>query len=93
MELKDLAATLAALRRLAPRHLPRRGELARALTRASRAAAKKPTDRREMEAAISEFTTALALGKLDDALARAVRGYLRRHLDRARTLLARALPG
>ena len=44
-------------------------------------------DRPAMEAAMAELAAALALGKLDDASAEAVRGYLRRYLDRTRTLL------
>ncbi len=44
-------------------------------------------DRRAMEAAMAELAAALVLGKLDAASAETVRGYIRRHLDRARTLL------
>jgi hypothetical protein len=88
-EVEDLVATVKALRRLAPRHLPRTGVLRKALTRASRAAAKHPPDRRELEGAISEFVAALALGELDDSVARVIRGYVKRHLDRSRALLSR----
>ena len=44
-------------------------------------------DRPAMEAAMAELAAALALGKLDDASAETVRGYMRRYLDRTRTLL------
>ncbi len=44
-------------------------------------------DRPAMEAAMAELAAALALGKLDAAAAEAVRGYLRRYLDRTRALL------
>jgi len=44
-------------------------------------------DRPAMEAAMAELVAALALGKLDDASAGIVRGYVRRYLDRTRTLL------
>jgi len=44
-------------------------------------------DRPAMEAAMAELAAALALGKLDAAAAEAVRGYLRRYLDRTRELL------
>ncbi|HYB90103.1 MAG TPA: hypothetical protein VEC38_03565 [Candidatus Binataceae bacterium] len=85
-EIKDLAATLSAIKRLSARHIPRRSELARALKRAT---AKAPAPRGEMEAAMAAFVTALALGKLDGPVARQVRGYVRRNLERMRTLLAR----
>ncbi len=44
-------------------------------------------DRPAMEAAMAELAAALALGKLDPASAETVRGYMRRYLDRTRTLL------
>ncbi len=44
-------------------------------------------DRPAMEAAMADLAAALALGKLDDAAAETVRGYLRRYLDRTRELL------
>ncbi len=44
-------------------------------------------DRPAMEAAVAELAAALVLGKLDDASAEIVRGYMRRYLDRTRTLL------
>jgi len=89
-ELKDLAATFSAIKRLAPRHIPRRSNLPGVLSRASRAAAKPAPGRGELEAAMAEFVSALALGKLDDAVGRHVRGYVRRNLERMRSLLGRA---
>ncbi len=47
--------------------------------------------RKEMEAAISELASKMVLGKLADADSAELRGYLRRHLDRMRTLLAPGL--
>lgn len=50
-------------------------------------AAASPADRRALERLLTEFATALALGQLSDEAAAEVRGYLRRHLERIRTLL------
>ena len=44
-------------------------------------------DRRAMEAAMAELAAALVLDKLDAPAADTIRGYMRRHLERARTLL------
>ena len=49
------------------------------------------TSRKEMEAAISELASKMVLGKLSDGDSAELRGYLRRHLDRMRTLLAPGL--
>lgn len=93
-ELKDLRATLAALARLAPKHLGRGlGDLKKPIARARKAAKLNPPDHRAMEAAISEFAAALALGRLDDALARLMRAYLKRHLDRTREFLGNVVMG
>lgn len=87
-ELKDLRATLTALARLAPKHLGRGlGDLRKAIARGLKAAKTNPPDHRAMEAAISEFAAALALGRLDDAVARLIRAHLKRHLDRTRDFL------
>ncbi|HUY27093.1 MAG TPA: hypothetical protein VMV27_06695 [Candidatus Binataceae bacterium] len=87
-ESKDLSAAIAALNRLAPKHLGRGlGDLKKAAARGAKAAKASPPDHRAMEAAISEFAAALALGRLDDATARIVRTHLKRHLDRAREFL------
>jgi hypothetical protein len=40
-----------------------------------------------METAMAEFAAALAIGRLDADVAEQVRGYLRRYLDRMRTLM------
>ena len=91
-EIKDLRATFAALKRLGDKHIPKKGGLRGALALATRASAKRPPDRRAMEAAMAEFATAVALGKVDESVARQVRGYLRRNLERSRNLLGSSLP-
>jgi hypothetical protein len=92
-EIKDLRATFAAIKRLGDKHLPKKGGLRDALKRATRASEKAPPDRRALEAAMSAFATAVALGQVDDSVARHVRGYIRRNLERSRNLLAATLPG
>ena len=91
-EIKDLRATFAALKRLGDKHIAKKGGLRGALARATRAGAKNPPDRRAMEAAIAEFATAVALGNVDESVARQVRGYIRRNLERSRSLLGSSLP-
>jgi hypothetical protein len=91
-EIKDLRATFAALKRLGDKHIPKKGGLRGALARATRASAKNPPDLRAMEAAMAMFATALALGNADESVARQVRGYLRRNLERSRNLLGGSLP-
>ncbi len=91
-EIKDLRATFAALARLGDKHVAKKGGLRGALTRATRAGAKNPPDRRAMEAAMAAFASAVALRQVDDRVARHVRGYLRRNLDRSRKLLGGSLP-
>jgi hypothetical protein len=86
-EIKDLRATFAALKRLGDRHLSTKSGLRAALARATAAGAKNPPDRRAMEAAMAVFATAVALGHADDSVARHVRGYLGRNLERSLTLL------
>jgi hypothetical protein len=88
-EMKDLRATLAALKRLGDKHLSKKSGLRGALARAS---AKNPPDRRAMEAAMAAFAGAVALGQADDSVARVVRGYIRRNLERSRNLLGSSLP-
>lgn len=92
-ETKDLRATFAAIKRLGDKHLPKKGGVRDALKRASHASAKNPMDRRAMEAAMSTFATAVALGLLDERAARQVRGYIRRNLERSRNLLSGLMPG
>ncbi len=92
-EIKDLRATFAALKRLGDKHIPKKGGLRGALARATRASAKTPPDRRAMEESMAAFATAVALGHADDSVARHVRGYLRRSLERSRNLLGGSLPG
>jgi hypothetical protein len=93
-EIKDLRATCAAIARLSTRGLPRKSTKLRAGAKSgARAAKKSPPDRRAMEAAVAEFAAALALKQIDGALARHVRGYLRRHLERMRALLGAMQPG
>jgi hypothetical protein len=91
-EIKDLRATFAALQRLGNKHLARKSGLRGALARAIRAGAKTPPDRRAMEAAMAEFAAAVALGDADQSVARHVRAYLRRNLDRSRNLLGASSP-
>jgi hypothetical protein len=91
-EIKDLRATFAALQRLGNKHLARKSGLRGALARATRAGAKTPPDRRAMEAAMAEFAAAVALGSADESVARHVRAYLRRNLDRSRNLLGASIP-
>lgn len=92
-ETKDLRATFAAIKRLGDKHLPKKGGLREALKRAGRASAKNPPDRPAMESAMSAFATAVALGQLDDRVARHVRGYIKRNLERSRDLLGGLIPG
>jgi hypothetical protein len=87
-EVKDLRATFAAIKRLGDQHLSKRSGLRGALSRAVRAGAKSPPDHRAMEAAMAAFARAVALGQVDDSVARHVRGYVRRNLARMRSLLA-----
>ncbi len=91
-EMKDLRATFAALKRLGDKHLSKKGGLRGALARATRASAKNPPDRRAMEAAMAAFATAVALGEADEGVARHVRGYIKRNLERSRNLLGSSLP-
>jgi len=91
-EIKDLRATFAALKRLGDKHLSKKGGLRGALARATRASAKNPPDRRVMEESMAAFAAAVALGDADDSVARQVRGYIRRNLDRSRTLLGGSMP-
>ncbi|HZC47311.1 MAG TPA: hypothetical protein VE243_12595, partial [Candidatus Acidoferrum sp.] len=87
-ETKDLRTTFAALKRLGDKHISKKSGLRGALTRATRAGhkTKNPPDRRAMEASMAAFATAVALGHVDDRVARLVRGYLRRNLERSRNL-------
>jgi hypothetical protein len=91
-EMKDLRATFAALKRLGDKHISKKSGLRGALARATRASAKNPPDRRAMEAAMAAFATAVALGDADDSVARHVRGYIKRNLERSRNLLGSSLP-
>jgi hypothetical protein len=91
-EIKDLRATFAALKRLGDKHISKKGGLRGALARAIRAGSKNPPDRRAMEESMAAFATAVALGNADDSVARQVRGYLRRNLERSRNLLGSSLP-
>ena len=91
-EIKDLRATFVALKRLGDKHVSKKSGLRGALARATRASAKNPPDRRAMEAAMAAFATAVALGTVDQSVARPVRGYLRRNLERSRKLLGSSLP-
>ena len=91
-EIKDLRATFAALKRLGDKHLSKKSGLRGTLARATRASAKNPPDRRAMEAAMAAFATAVALGEADESVARHVRGYLKRNLERSRSLLGSSLP-
>jgi len=91
-EIKDLRATFAAIEKLGDKHVPKKGGLRGALARANRASAKNPPDRRAMEAAMAAFAAAVALGDVDASVARRVRGYVRRNLERTRKLLGNSLP-
>lgn len=91
-EIKDLRATFAALKRLGDKHLSKKSGLRGALASATRASAKNPPDRRAMEAAMAAFATAVALGEVDESVARHVRGYIKRNLERSRNLLGNSLP-
>jgi hypothetical protein len=92
-ETKDLRATFAAIKRLGDKHIAKKGGLRGALARATRASAKVPPDRRAMEESMAAFATAVALGHAGDSVARHVRGYLRRNLERSRNLLGGTSPG
>ena len=91
-EIKDLRATFAAIKRLGDKHLSKKSGLRGALKRATRASGKTPPDRRAMEAAMGAFASAVALGAVDESVARHVRGYIRRNLTRSRSLLGGSLP-
>ncbi|MBV8136606.1 MAG: hypothetical protein JO121_13405 [Deltaproteobacteria bacterium] len=90
-EVRDLRLTIRALKRLEKSHLRRgSGDLKKILLRGVKASA--ALERREMEATLSAFVTALALDKLDDALGKVVRGWLRRHLARQSEFLGYHVP-
>jgi hypothetical protein len=90
-EIKDLHSTIAALKRLEKNHLKRgAGDLKKALASGSKAS--KNSDRNGMEATMSAFVTALALGKLDAAVTKVTKSWLRRHLDRLTTFLGSTVP-
>jgi hypothetical protein len=90
-ELTDLRATIRALKRLEKAHLKRgSGDLKKILLRGVRASA--ALERREMEATLSAFVSALALGRLDDAVSKVVKGWLRRHLARQNEFLGNNVP-
>jgi hypothetical protein len=91
-EIKDLRATFAAIKRLGDKHLSKKSGLRGAPKRATRASGKTPPDRRAMEAAMGAFASAVALGAVDESVARHVRGYIRRNLARSRSLLGGSLP-
>ncbi|MGA7870015.1 MAG: hypothetical protein WCA22_03865 [Candidatus Binatus sp.] len=91
-EIRDLRATFAALKRLGDKHISKKSGLRGALARATRASAKRPPERRTMEAAMAEFASAVALGNADERVARQVRSYIRRNLERTRNLLGGSLP-
>ena len=91
-EIKDLRATFAVLKRLGDKHLSKKSGLRGALARATRASAKNPPDRRAMEAAMAAFATAVALDDVDERVARQVRGYLKRNLERTRNLFGSSIP-
>jgi len=91
-EVRDLHLTIRALKRLEKSHLKRgSGALRKILSRGVKASA--ALERREMEATLSAFVTALALGKLDAALSKVVKGWLRRHLARQSEFLGNNVPG
>ena len=83
-EIKDLRATFAALKRLGDKHISKKSGLRGALARAIHASTKNPPDRRAIEAEMATFAAAVALGHADDSVARQVRGYIRRNLERTR---------
>ena len=90
-EVRDLHLTIRALKRLEKSHLKRgSGDLKKILLRGVKASA--ALERREMEATLSAFGTALALGKLDNALSKVVKGWLRRHLARQSEFLGYNVP-
>jgi hypothetical protein len=91
-EMKDLRTTFGALKRLGDKHISKKSGLRGALGRATRASAKNPPDRRAMEEEMAAFATAVALGDVDESVARQVRGYLKRNLERSRHLLGNSLP-
>jgi hypothetical protein len=91
-EVRDLHMTIRALKRLEKSHLKRGGgNLKKILSRGVKASA--ALERRGMEATLSAFVTALALGKLDPALSKVVKGWLRRHLARQSEFLGNNVPG
>jgi len=91
-EIRDLQLTIRALKRLEKSHLKRgSGALRKILSRGVKASA--ALERREMEATLSAFVTALALGKLDAAVSKVVKEWLRRHLARQSEFLGNNVPG
>ena len=91
-EVRDLQLTIRALKRLEKSHLKRgSGALRKILARGVKASA--ALERREMEATLSAFVTALALGELDAALSKVAKGWLRRHLARQSEFLGNNVPG
>jgi hypothetical protein len=88
-EVKDLRRTFSTLARRSPND---GSDVAAAIARGVKAASIAPANRREMEAAVSDLASSLALKRLENGPARAVRAYLRRHLARMRELLGNASP-
>jgi len=90
-EVRDLSTTIRALKRLEKSHLKRgSGDLKKVLLRGVKASA--ALERRDMEATLSAFVVALALGKLDEAVSKVVKGWVRRHLARQSEFLGNNVP-
>jgi hypothetical protein len=92
-EIADLKKTFNSLHTLVDSKELKAAGLTETAGRAFAAANFVPPDRREMESAMGEMTTALVLKRLAGPGAEMVRGYVRRHLERMRTLGGGMVPG
>ncbi len=92
-EIADLTETFNSLHALIDSQELKGAGLSETVKRAFAAANFTPPDRRAMESAMGEMATALVLKRLAGPGAEIVRGYMRRHLERMRTLGGGMIPG
>ncbi len=92
-EVADLKETFNFLHTLVDSEAIQAAGLRETVARAFDAANFVPPDRRAMESAMGEIATALVLKRLAGPGAEMVRGYMRRHLERMRTLGGGMIPG
>jgi hypothetical protein len=91
-EIEDLKQTFDSLRRSGTAGVVEAAGYREAINAGLRACDEQPPSRRGMEAAMSELSAGVALGKIAGPVANEVRGYLRRHLERVRVLFGAGSP-